>query len=194
MVFPSKDAANRCRQYLHKSQGPTITVQEVSFSLNQKVSEANRIWACFSAILFSEQYSQCANEFWADMGDGISSRNAEFCLERFPFLSSVSSVPDLQSRATRHDCGMIPPEPWHHSDTDTKKTIKTVISKLVTPSQPRRETVSPEDVYLFPKGMCAIHSLASILVPGPTKSSGAIVFGLVITSFCYEILGSTENC
>ncbi|GAM40295.1 hypothetical protein TCE0_038f12539 [Talaromyces pinophilus] len=186
MVFPSKDAAKRCCAYIRKRKGPNIMVHDVSFSLTQHVSQANQTWARFSAVLFSQEDKDAANEFWGEMGDGISSRHAQFCLDRFQFMSSVSLVPDLQTGETGSYGETIPMEPWQDSDADAKKDITTIIARLVTSDQPGQEAVNPDDVYLFPKGMCAIRSVASILAPGSAKASEAVVFGWPY--------GSTPRC
>ena len=167
----------RCSQYLRKNTDIACPIQELSFSLPPEASKENATWARFSVILYPEQCTESAQQFWGFMGDGISSRHAEFCLDRFPFMYSASSDPSLQTQATFDDVEMIPSEPWRHSDAVTKGKIKVLIASWVTSQKPGHEAVKVQDVFLYPKGMCAIGCLARLLVPSSTQSSEAIIFG-----------------
>ncbi|RYP63078.1 hypothetical protein DL770_009466 [Monosporascus sp. CRB-9-2] len=120
------------------------------------------------------------------MGDGISSRHAEFCLERFAFMDSVSPDSSLESSNTSRDIEKLPSEPWFHSDTDTKGELRALIARLITSEKPSQPVVNPQDVFLYPKGMCAIGTLARQLVPASTHDSEAVVFGWPY--------GSTPKC
>lgn len=167
----------RCVQYLH---GATESAElgEVSFSLPQLASHNDSaVWARFCAVLFREQLVDTANEFWAYMGDGISSRHAEFCLERFSFMESVSPESSLQTAATNVDVEKLPAAPWDHSDAGAKLEIRQIIAKLVASQRQLQPIVRPENVFLFPKGMCAIGTVARQLVPTNVQSSEAVVFG-----------------
>jgi cystathionine gamma-synthase len=129
------------------------------------------------------------------MGDGISSRHADFSFERFRFMESVllstdsdSSWLPLQAHAAEHAGDtVISTEPWVPSDTDTKDKIKTLIAKWVTSQKPDQGDVSPRnDVFLYPKGMCAIGAIGRVLVPTGAHSSEAVIFGWPY--------GSTPKC
>ena len=167
----------RCSQHLRRHTDIAFPIQEFSFSLARQASKENAAWARFNAVLYPEQSTDYANEFWGFMGDGISSRHAEFCLERFPFMHSVSSDSPLQTYATCHDSEKIPSEPWDHSDAGTKEKIKALIAKFITSQKQGEAVVRPQDVLLYPKGMCAIGTVARQLVPTSTPSSEAVVFG-----------------
>lgn len=167
----------RCSRHLRYSTDIAYPIQELSFGLAQQASKENATWARFSAVLYPEQSTEHVMKFWGRMGDGISSRHAQFCLERFPFMHSVSLDSSLQTYATRNDIGMVPSEPWEHSDSETKENIKALIARLVTSQKPGQEVVRPKDVFLYPKGMCAIGTVARSLVPTSTRSSEAVIFG-----------------
>lgn len=177
-IFPSKDAMRRCGQLLlrHQTDLP-CSIQELSFALSHEAWTENATWACFSAVLFPEQFIEHVKIFWYSTGDGISSRHAQFCLERFPFMHSVSSDSSLQTSATRHDIAMVPSKPWGHSDPIIKENLKALIAKLVTSEKSGRKEVSPQDVFLYPKGMSAIGTVARSLVPASTHASEAVIFG-----------------
>jgi cystathionine gamma-synthase len=179
MIFPSQDGMARCAKFLRtKAEGQ---IREDCFGLNERfVSEAskeNTKWARFYAVLFPEQLTDAANEFWGFLGDGISSRHAVFCLERFSFMDSVSTDLSFKTLATSHDIEKIHSEPWNHSDAATKQEIRTMIAGLVTSQKPNQEAVKTQDVFLYPKGMCAIGSVARQLVPVSSEASEAVVFG-----------------
>lgn len=90
-----------------------------------------------------------------------------------------SAPPDssLQTYATCGDVEMIPSRAWEQSGTGTKDSIKALIVKLGTSQKPSQEVVRPQDVFLYPKGMCAIDTVARSLVPISTHSSEAVMFG-----------------
>ncbi|KAF3481893.1 uncharacterized protein GIQ15_04652 [Arthroderma uncinatum] len=186
VIFPSKDGLKRCSQYLRKNTDIEYPIQEVEFCLPQNVSEENARWGQFFAVLFPEKSKQHAEEFWGFLGDGISSRHADFCLERFPFMSSVSVDSSLQTAATYDDIGKLPDVPWDHCDSKTKEKIRKLIAKWATSEKPGQEPVDPQDVFLYPKGMCAIGTLTRSLVPASSASSEAVVFGWPY--------GSTPKC
>lgn len=177
VIFPSEDDMRRCSRQLRFRTDIACLIQEVSFGLSLEASTENTTWARFSAVLFPEQLSEHARKFWYSMGDGISSRHAQFCLDRFSFMDSVSSDSSLQTYATCDNIAMVPSEPWEHSDLETKENIKTLIAKWVSSQKPGQQEVKPQDVFLYPKGMCAIGSVARSLVPTSTHSSEAVIFG-----------------
>lgn len=164
-----------------------VPIQAVEFCLEQEVSRETRIWSHFYAVLFPEQFKQHVEEFWGCFGDGISSRHAQFCLERLPFMRAMGMDSPLPADAVRHDVMSIPSVPWRHSDRDTKHELKTLIAKWAASSRPGQATIKPHDVFLYPKGMCAVGTLARVLVPrSSSAASEAIVFGWPY--------GSTPKC
>lgn len=167
----------RCSEYLRKHTDIALPIREVEFRLPQDVSQEIATWGRFFAVLFPEQSEQQAAEFWGFLGDGISSRHAEFCLERFPLMSSVSPESSLHTDAAAIDVGNIQAAPWDHSDSVTKTKIKNLIAKWASSQNVGQEPISPQDVFLYPKGMCAIGTLASSLVPASPIASEAVVFG-----------------
>jgi cystathionine gamma-synthase len=127
-------------------------------------------------VLFPAEFANYAQQAWETMGDGISSRHAEFCIERFPFMNSVSSEPSLRTLAAQ-DTQEVLPVSWEHSDDGTKLSIRTEIARLLASEKETQEPVRQQDVFLYPKGMCAIGAIARSLVPESTDSSEAVIFG-----------------
>lgn len=92
-------------------------------------------------------------------------------------MDSVSLDSSLETYASCDDAEIIFSEPWGHSDTGTKDNIKALIARFVTSWKPSQERVRPQDVFLYPKGMCAIGTVARLLVPTSTDCSEAVIFG-----------------
>lgn len=177
MIFPSKEGMRRCSEHLRRETDTGLPIQEVEFRIAQKLCKETATWGHFFAVIFPEQSKQQAEEFWGFMGDGISSRHAEFCLARFPFMSSTSADPSLETRQTCDDIERLPAVPWRNSSSDTKDKIKDRIAEWVSSQKPGQEPVRSQDVILYPKGMCAIGTVARLLVPASSTTSEAVVFG-----------------
>jgi len=208
----------RCIQYLRQNpeasshdgaENEKLVIHEVSFRLaNPSAATAeNAKWARFDAVLYPEPLIEKAAQFWGWMGDGISSRHADFLLERFRFMTSatlsadggslqLSRSPQEQAEAEETfgqdeaNSAISTAPPWASSDAGTKEKIKTLIANWVTSQKPGQGVVSPhEHVFLYPKGMCAIGAIARTLAQLPTAdthSSEVVVFGWPY--------GSTPKC
>ncbi|TGJ83820.1 hypothetical protein E0Z10_g4939 [Xylaria hypoxylon] len=185
VIFPSEDGMRRCVQFLQENTDVASTIREVLFTMAARVPPVEDVWAHFHAVLFHERAADRAAEFWGCYGDGISSRHAEYCYERLPFMHPVSSHPSSLCTSVP-SLDEVPLASWHHSDADTKEKIKASIANYVTSEKPSLEAVSPRDVFLYAKGMCAIGTLARHLVPTSEAASEAIVFGWPY--------GSTPKC
>jgi cystathionine gamma-synthase len=176
-IFPSEDGMRRCSEYLRNNTDIIHPIQELLFSLALDSSKENATWARFCAVIYPEQSTQSVEEFWGFMGDGISSRHAEFCFERFSFMDSVSSDSGLRTFATSDDAKTLLSETWDFSDSGTKDKIKGIIAKSVTSQKPGQAVVRTQDVFLYLKGMCAIGTVARALAPASSHSSEAVIFG-----------------
>jgi cystathionine gamma-synthase len=176
-IFPSEDGMKRCAEYIRQRIHDDSPIRELSFSLPQKrPSDQNMIWARFSAVLFPEQHREHADEEWDYIGEGISSRHAEFCLERFSFMESTSSDASLQTRATSLK-QTIPLQSWGESDILIKNALKAKIAKYATSQKSGQGMIDPYDVFLYPRGMSAIGAVARLLAPSFSSDSEAVVFG-----------------
>ncbi|KAI0531603.1 pyridoxal phosphate-dependent transferase [Xylaria digitata] len=183
VIFLSEDGMRRCVQFLRENTDVESSIQEVSFTMPVRAPPAGEdVWARFHAVLFHERAADRAAEFWGCFGDGISSRHAEYCYERLPFMHPVSSHPSSSAPSLEE----VPLASWHHSDADTKEKLKASIANYVTSEKSSQELVSPRDVFLYAKGMCAIGTLARHLVPTSEAASEAVVFGWPY--------GSTPKC
>ena len=96
-------------------------------------------------------------------------------------MHSRSLSPAFQTAAPNSDTTELVPAPWTDSACREKQQIKKQIAELVTSEKPGSKSVSPDDVFLYSKGMVAINYVARALLrtlPGP-EYNGAVVYGLV---------------
>lgn len=177
VVFPSEAGMKRCGQHLRKNRDMEYPFQEMSFKSAQGSRPETAAWARFSVLLFPKDYTKEVRETLIFTGDGMSSRHAEFCLQNFAQMLSISVFPALQTAAPRTVEDRTPAPSWAWSESQVKDKIKTRIAELVTSHRPGYRPVNIHDVLLYPKGMCAIGEVARALVPTSTISSEAIVFG-----------------
>ncbi|KAE8392087.1 pyridoxal phosphate-dependent transferase [Aspergillus alliaceus] len=175
LIFPSADAATRCKAKL-AIEHPDETVQIAKFSPHPSAGREALRWAPFVVILFSQTCVPSAMHFWKVFGDGIAGRHAEYCLEALPSMDSHAEDPAL---ATPAPCRDFPKRDtqWINSAEDEKESIRRLIARLVTSDQPGCHPVSSHDIFLYPKGMCAIAAVARALVPLAIDRSEAVVYG-----------------
>ena len=166
----------RCSQHFGDRKDDSHSVREFLFS-EKSVSKKDITWARFFVCVYLDQFNDHAEEFWGFQGDGISSRHAEYCLERLPFMDSESSDSLISTFADSDLTAGPDAEPWTESAPDVKLRIKKMIAECVTSQNPNYESVRSEDVFLYPKGMCAIGAVARALVPVSSHSSEAVIFG-----------------
>lgn len=179
LIFQSQQAAARCRHYFYQQNLFTTGLRELTFTPSWEASEVDRRWTTFTAVLYPEEYKASAGEFWGDMGDGVSSRHAQHLLAVFSYLSmepmAEDTAPGRPRIATKlGDRGRLTK---HNADTSIKQDLRQSIAGCVTSEHPWQPAVSPEDVYLYPKGMCAIQAAALALIPATSRNSEAVVFG-----------------
>ncbi|OJJ81830.1 uncharacterized protein ASPGLDRAFT_49797 [Aspergillus glaucus CBS 516.65] len=134
-------------------------------------------WASFSAAIFSTDLIEEAMTFWRNTGSGLSMRHATYCLQEFGYMESDSSNSEFQTSAPQKRApDRTPDTTWIHSATTTMLNLKSFITQLATSNKSGQLPVPPSDVFLFPTGMNAIHTLSqtlSSLNPTPT----AIAYG-----------------
>ena len=176
-IFPSQAGMRRCSRHLQKNTDIAHPLQEISFTFRPHICPETAIWARFSAVLYPEEYTKHVREVWASKGDGISSRHAEYCLKRFSLMDSHSLFPALQTSATGDVAGELPPQPWSQSHTNTTAALRARVANLVNSDKPGQEAVKVHDVFLYPKGMCAIGTVARALAPISVMTSEAVVYG-----------------
>lgn len=158
MIFPTERAATRCRDTLQDSSKP---VDIVRFFLPTEIAESsNGQWIGFNAMLYPAELFEGAMAYWRNSGDGISSRQAEICLECFDYLRSSSANVLCQTPAQKCPDRK---EEWMLSGEPEKQAIKKLIAKLAA-GEDNQSQVTSENVFLFPNGMNAIYTVSRALV------------------------------
>jgi cystathionine gamma-synthase len=159
LSFPTAKSAERCFQYLQR-EWPSEHLRIVSFALAGKSlfngwSLQDRKWAHFYAVVYPQQLSDGALAFWRQSGDGISSRQAELCLQTIDFSKSESFSPLKSIPQMPGLC------PLPGSDAKEQMEIRSFIAKIAAPDG--SPPILVEDVFLFPKGLAAIYAVSRAL-------------------------------
>ncbi|KAE8373061.1 pyridoxal phosphate-dependent transferase [Aspergillus bertholletiae] len=186
LIFPSADAAARCMARLSVEHS-NETCHTVKFQPHQPADEEVRRWATFYVILFPKACAATAMHFWKVFGDGIAGRHAEYCLEALPSMDSYAKNTDFEAPAPCRD-HITRDLQWTNSAAAEKEAIRSFIARLVSSDQSGYHPVGSHDVFLYPKGMCAIAAVARALVPHSVERSEAVIYGwpYADTPFCVE--------
>ncbi|KAE8350671.1 pyridoxal phosphate-dependent transferase [Aspergillus coremiiformis] len=175
LIFPSADATLRCTTHL-AAEHPDEPFRTVTFSPHRPADKEALRWAPFFVVLFPRTCMSSAMHFWKVFGDGIAGRHAEYCLEVLPSMDSYAEDPELETSAPCRDYHQDDFQ-WVNSAVAGKESIKGLIARLVTSDQRGYHPVSSQDVFLYPKGMCAIAAVARALVPPAVGYSEAVIYG-----------------
>ncbi|PYI19334.1 cystathionine gamma-synthase [Aspergillus japonicus CBS 114.51] len=115
MLFPSRKAAERCRDFIVNTTktepakvGLAANVKIIDLCLDNKSSAthlraiAKKASPSVSAVIFHEDLFPIAKQYWQHSGDGISSRQAEFCHALFEedmlVMDSATTAPVSQTQ------------------------------------------------------------------------------------------------
>ncbi|KAL4944309.1 hypothetical protein BDV06DRAFT_220463 [Aspergillus oleicola] len=175
LVFPSKDAARRCISFIQEHhERSDIQANMTEFRLPKGpgagagdvhgVAPMSNRWARFYAVVYDVEAKKVAGHFWSIFGDGLCSRHAEFCLGVWRFMCAYPGTGSLLAEEDQ--------------EREAKAEIKTRIARLVASEDPGLTPPAENDVFLYPKGMCAISAVARALLPrDELEASEAVVFG-----------------
>ncbi|KAK4150343.1 pyridoxal phosphate-dependent transferase [Chaetomidium leptoderma] len=124
-------------------------------------------WTTFYTLLFPGTCLDHVLWYWRDAGCGMSSRQAEYCLEVFDNLKSESANNGYCTRGRENSPSVV----GLPSGQAEKQALKGLIAHLAT-SENNNDGSSPVspglgDVFLFPTGMNAIHTVSRALVSLP---------------------------
>ncbi|GAB1209972.1 hypothetical protein APSETT445_008760 [Aspergillus pseudonomiae] len=130
--------------------------------------------------------------FWKVFGDGIAGRHAEHCLAALPSMNSYSKNTNFEASAACRDHFTWDLQ-WVNSAAAEKESIRNLIARLVSSDQPGYRPVSSHDVFLYPKGMCAIAAVARALVPQSAELSEAVIYGYVRRALIFGCRRVVDN-
>lgn len=182
-VFPSAASAERCQRFLKRTFPETETIIVTASCPGETPSqfplEYSR-WLEFSAVIYPERMSKAALSFWRETGDGISSRQAEFCHNYLQSLSlHMTSAKNIVSRTLPHGTCLSSlsglPSPDYQNASTEKLALATFIAKLATSDQ--GPPLAPKDIFLYQKGLSAIFSVGRALKMGLDSDAAAVIYG-----------------
>ncbi|KAL4966036.1 pyridoxal phosphate-dependent transferase [Aspergillus stella-maris] len=185
LVFPSEDAARRCISYIQGHyEGTDVQADMAEFRLPL----SNR-WARFFAVVYDAEAKKEGAHFWSMFGDGLGSRHAEFCLSVWEDMAAHSNTAGGtlcrccecagldtgfgvgNGNGNTHTAG-------EEQDCQVKRELKTRVARLVASENPSLTPPTESDVFLYPKGMCAIFAVSRALLPtDELEASEAVIFG-----------------
>ncbi|KAH8820749.1 cystathionine beta-lyase [Xylogone sp. PMI_703] len=189
-AFPSRDAAKRLVSWLKKAD-PELSSSTARFFFPSALNISTSKWAGFSVVLYHKSLENKASVFWEWFGDGISSRQAAFCLSQFHLLDSESEDPKFQTFAQNPN-SLIPAihSEWIDSATKEKLKIRSQLARFSESAKPNMKQVKTSDVFLYPTGMAAISAVSRTLAQTSSESV-AVVYGWPYsgTPHCVENCG-----
>lgn len=101
MLFPSRQAATRCKSFVERHAGPgqihTVRLLDFIVSPGAATEIAAQVLS-FSAIIYPRRHAKLAKTFWQHTGEGVSSRRAEYCKNMYDLGALVErgALDDMQ--------------------------------------------------------------------------------------------------
>jgi len=182
LVFPTHNIAERCQAYLHDHAGDSsVRIVCVSAKLTDGDNEPHTIpWTNLHAVSFHPDNVKVARQFWQHTGEGVSSRQAEYCLQ---FADSF--VQDCASHVCTVSSSNVPLStiaPVSSDATAEKENIRKRIAGLISAEE---NPITMQDVFLYCSGMMAISDLYRALIhSGPYSKGKFVAYGfLYVDSF-----------
>ncbi|KAA8915410.1 hypothetical protein TRICI_002443 [Trichomonascus ciferrii] len=158
-LFPSYEAAKRCRDFLRRysSQGKNVPARIVQLTTpvdETDITNAN-VQAHIAIVFFPAEEAGVCKSYWQHSGEGISSRLAEFCLDRW--CRDKCSTEESRFLEERYGRNL----DLSFADEAKKALRRRIAGKLIESGQSndgRAEVtdLSENDVYLYPCGMASI--------------------------------------
>ncbi|KAL1919163.1 uncharacterized protein VTP21DRAFT_2545 [Calcarisporiella thermophila] len=97
MLFPSRKAAERCREFIKQYGAPATAPRLAEWTFRpQPDDEIPKV--ALHMVLFPRDVFSTAKSYWQHTGDGISSRLAEYCLQIIERESLAGSTVDEEAR------------------------------------------------------------------------------------------------
>ncbi|KAH7178207.1 pyridoxal phosphate-dependent transferase [Fusarium sp. MPI-SDFR-AT-0072] len=175
-IFPSSDDAD---DYAAQLQKKNAVVHHVRFFSPVPANSANgNHYLAFSALLVPPDFKAYVMEVWVNLGTGITTRHAEYCLKHFDELISTSPAAEFNTVATEKPSHDPYSEEWIQRGARDLEDLKAYIASLATSETPGLKDVKAKDVFVFPNGMNAIYNAAEAIAINNPKSS-VVAFGWI---------------
>ncbi|TGZ80148.1 PLP-dependent transferase [Ascodesmis nigricans] len=190
LPFPTMETATTCINFLRSNTATTcldrlrlVHIAPLRSKAEKLSFDASAIrWTTFWVVVFHKEDMKVAQQVWQHRGEGMSSRQAEFCLALLEpgYLAAVEGA-KVKSEASAEVLGnggvssildpVILPD-----GKDVMATMQRRIAALA--SVDRRQTpVLPDDVFLYPSGMSAIAHGVDALCDIHGRDKKFIIFG-----------------
>lgn len=174
-IFPSYAIALRCREFLKKNIEPSLRQKVRILQLSTPQGEnsnsfAESVTASFIIVFFPKEFYSLGKAYWQHSGEGISSRMAEFGIEKFFGAKDKSkeSASFLEERYGRN----LDPCLFNDAKNALKNRVANQISDGISDS-----IVSSDDVYLYPTGMASIFNAHRIILQSRDEQLKSVCFG-----------------
>ncbi|KAJ5794676.1 hypothetical protein N7457_001275 [Penicillium paradoxum] len=178
MLFSNLDAARACKEYMistaiHGSQAGSLdsislhTMEFDTAALPKKTPPLPQI----HAVVYPSKLSGVATLFWRLTGTGISSRQADRCLQALDCMRQGNGNTQYNPTISHPIYGII------------RARIATLIERAPI-SRRGPSKILPSDVYLYPSGMSAIYHAHHLLLKWRGAES-------VVVGFTYELTVKT---
>ena len=173
LIFVSAASAARYVTSLRSKNPGASPIEAVRLFLpkESKTPSLDARWAAFSVVLYPSDLLKEAMSYWRDTGDGISTRQAEFCLSRLDYLQSDSATSSFCTPPPKSNINDNKQLPRLETSGDSEKqALKELIAKLTASEEAAQKPVTSENVFLYPRGMSAINAASRALVPSKNPS------------------------
>lgn len=155
ILLPSQRAALRCCSFIsaHTMHGDAAQVGKYSLCLDN-ISDPGPFarWTCIHVVWYDRELSSHAKAFWRHTGEGVSSRQADYCrrfINIFKVLTEECCFP------------LVGKLPVSSNSLDDKSFIRDRIAVCADPSG---EVDPDRDVFLYPAGMKAIFDVTRAIL------------------------------
>ncbi|KAF5982986.1 hypothetical protein FBULB1_4030 [Fusarium bulbicola] len=179
-IFPSSDDVG---DYVAQLGAITVTAHRVRFHSRgpapaPATSTSVTPYLTFSALLVPPGHKACLMNIWAELGTGITTRHAQYCLDHFDELTSTSPLPEYTTQADREPSHDPDSAEWIRRGASDLAALKDFIAGLATSDEQDLKDVEAHDVFIYPNGMNAIYN-ASEAIAVNNLGTSVVTFGWI---------------
>ncbi|KAI9932527.1 hypothetical protein ASPWEDRAFT_33427 [Aspergillus wentii DTO 134E9] len=177
MAFPSEQTAKRFVFHLSANKVDR-ELKPIRFYLPDEKNDQS--WSSFYAVFFPKNLGEDALHLWTILGEGLTSRHAEFLQGRIDYMASECEDTSFCTSAPVK-AGILS-VPWKNSAQLEKQQIRDRISHFATSERLGSIPVPSSDVFLYEKGMSAIAAIARCMSTSVDDiPSNAVIYGWTYT-------------
>ncbi|VVT52067.1 uncharacterized protein SAPINGB_P003306 [Magnusiomyces paraingens] len=211
LIFPTYEVACRCRNFIRQySKLTDVSLRILQLSTPKVESDSKNLLlldkasTTFSAIFFPESEFYLAKAYWQHSGEGISSRMAEFCLDKFSQVknddcehshipgskcggfhkpSTKNNILEYKSQDQNKESSTFLEERFGRNldlslAKDAEQALRRrIVSKINENSSASENSATEHDVYLYPSGMASIFNAHRITMKARNNTQKSVCFG-----------------